>query len=140
MKRTLLQFSRAAALAICAFAASQAQAVNLPSASMKVPFDFVVSGKTMPAGEYTIIHTNASGGPSTFILREARTRKGAYAVMSIRGGLVPASNGAHVSFTCNSGACYLRELSLPGRESYIGLMPRAAEDRQERLISLNFRR
>jgi hypothetical protein len=137
MIRTLTNISRAAALAICAFAATQANAMNLPQLKVDIPFDFTVSGKTLPAGTYSLVLSSAPTGMPTFVMRNERTRKGVYVVMSQREKADATNHQAQVSFACTAGDCYFREIKVPGSDNFLTPTPKRNPAQTEKLISLN---
>jgi len=137
MTRTLTNLTRAAALAICAFAATQVHAMILPQVKVDVPFDFIVSGKAMPAGEYSLVQANAPSGVPTFVMRNERTRKGVYVVMSQRAVADATNNQAQAVFACRAGDCYFREIKIPGSDNFLTPIPKTTPAQHEKLISLN---
>lgn len=140
MIRTLTNISRAAALAICAFAATQANAMNMPQLKVDIPFEFTVSGKTLPAGTYSLVLSPAPSGMPTFVMRNERTRKGVYVVTSQREKADANNNRAQVSFTCAAGDCYFREIKVPGSDNFLTSTPKPTPAKTEKLISLNLYR
>lgn len=140
MTRTLINMSRAAALAICAFAATSAHAMNPPEIKMAVPFDFIVAGKTLPAGSYSLVQANAPSGVPTFVMRNERTRKGVYVVMSQRAVADAANNQAQAVFACRAGDCFFREIKVPGMDNFLTPIPKHNPAQTEKLISLNLAR
>jgi hypothetical protein len=125
MRNKLINISRAAALAICALAATQTHAAALPNVSMDVPFDFVVSGKTLPAGQYVIQRANSETGIPAFVIRNTRTRTASIAVMPQRSNGM--SDKAEVVFLCMESKCFMREMKVTGQASYIANVPRAVQ-------------
>ncbi len=136
MKNKLINISRAAALAMCAFAATQAQALEFSNVAVNVPFDFVVSGKTMPAGEYIVLRTNNQGATPTFVFRNMRTNTASIAVMSQR--TRDTSDKAEVVFNCVENKCYLREMKVTGLESFVAPTPRIVSQK-ERITAIPLR-
>ena len=136
MKSKLIGISGAAALAFCAFTTTSAQASPLPNVSVNVPFDFVVSGKTLPAGEYQVVGAASRASTAAFAVRNVRTKNAAIAVMPQRSAA--PSGESQVVFSCFDSKCYLRELKVSGVESYIASTPRAP-GQKERTISLGLR-
>lgn len=134
MKTKLFQISRAAALAICAFGAAQLDARSLPFVKMTVPFDFVVSGKTMPAGEYQMFGMSNQAATPAFIIRNTRTHRASIAVMSQRSAGTGAQ--AEVTFLCRDAKCYLREMKTSGMESFIAPVPISTKVEKERMTSI----
>lgn len=140
MIRTLTNISRAAALALCAFAATQVNAMNFPEVKVAVPFDFIVSGKTLPAGTYSLVQSSAPTGMPTFVMRNERTRKGVYVVMGQREAADAKNNQAQAVFACAAGDCYFREIKIPGSDSFLTSTPKRTPAKAEKLISLNLTR
>jgi hypothetical protein len=140
MKNTFFHVSRAAALAICAIATSQVYGAIVPGLSVKVPFDFVVAGKTLPAGDYTIVKTNSTGGIPVFTVTNTVTRRGVLSMMS--GRTWPADNepkDARVIFACRDESCFMKELRIPGSDGYVVMLPKATRAQRESEIALNAR-
>ena len=138
MKNTLHHVSRAAALAVCVFAAGQARAEYLPTMSVSVPFDFVVSGKTLPAGNYSILSSTSRAGASIFVVRNRLTREGAFSIM---GGRTWAKSTdpdtPQVVFACREEVCYLNELKIPGSDGFVVRLPNFSPAQRERQVALN---
>ncbi|HZO56674.1 MAG TPA: hypothetical protein VFB63_28450 [Bryobacteraceae bacterium] len=137
MKNKLMNISRAAALAVCAFAATEAQAGSMPDILMNVPFDFVVSGKTLPAGEYRVFRANTMSATPAFVVRNMRTKSAAIAVMMQRtpGG----SDKAEATFVCSENKCYFRDMKVNGMESYFAAVPRKSSAQKEKMTSVALR-
>ncbi|MBK7927282.1 MAG: hypothetical protein IPJ98_07220 [Bryobacterales bacterium] len=114
--------------------------MNPPEIKMAVPFDFIVAGKTLPAGAYSLIQANAPSGVPTFIMRNERTRKGVYVVMSQRAAADAANNQAQAVFTCRAADCYFREIKVPGMDNFLAPIPKHTPAQTEKLISLNLAR
>ena len=136
MKSKLMNISRAAALAVCAFAATDARASSLPNVTMNVPFDFVVSGKTLPAGEYMIVQANNQSAIPAFVIRNTRTKTASIAVMSQR--TRDYADKAEAVFQCADNTCYLREMKITGSESFVAPVPHKAAQK-ERITSIGLR-
>jgi hypothetical protein len=135
MRNKLINITRAAALAVCAFTATQAHATSLPNVAMSVPFDFVVSGKTLPAGAYMVARVNGISPVPAFVIRNVRTHTASIAVMSVRSR--NAADKAEVVFNCSDNKCYLCEMKITGVESYIAPVPRNSQ--KERVTSIALR-
>lgn len=137
MKSKLMNISRAAALAVCAFAVTDVRAMSLPNVTMNVPFDFVVSGKTLPAGEYVVMRANNQSAVPAFVIRNTRTNKASIAVMMQRSR--DAADKAEAVFQCADNTCYLREMKITGSESFFAPVPRNAAAQKERITSIGLR-
>ncbi|MEP7367546.1 MAG: hypothetical protein ABI972_30165 [Acidobacteriota bacterium] len=138
MKNTFFKVSRAAALAVCAVATSQVQAALIPSLSVSVPFDFVVSGKNLPAGSYDIVSTNTNTTGSVFVVRNKVTRTEAISMANSRSWPKgAATKSAQVVFACRDERCYIKELQIPGSDGYVVMLPKATPAQRERLVALN---
>lgn len=136
MKNKLINISRAAALAICAFAATQSQAMSLSNMAVNVPFDFVVSGKTMPAGEYVVLRASSQSATPAFVFRNLRTNTASIAVMAQR--TRNTADNAEVVFNCVETKCYLREMKITGFESFVASVPRGVSQK-ERVTAIPLR-
>ncbi|MEP7367547.1 MAG: hypothetical protein ABI972_30170 [Acidobacteriota bacterium] len=108
----------------------------MPHLSIEVPFDFVVSGKTLPAGQYVIVRDAYMSPTPTFVIRNARTKKASMALISYRTGQV--ADKAEVVFNCVENKCYFRELKIAGLQGYVATVPRMAS-RMERVTSIPLR-
>ncbi len=138
MKNTFFHVSRAAALTVCAFTASQMQAALIPTVSVNVPFEFMVAGKTLPAGSYTIASANSKSGASIFVVRNNATNKGVFSVM--RGRSWPKATDPktpQVVFACRDENCYMQELKIPGSDGYVAPLPKLTPAQRERQVALN---
>jgi hypothetical protein len=80
----------------------------------KVPFAFVVSGKTLPAGEYMLI-----ANPHQIKIEDGNSRVVAY-VLANDVSIPPTRKPGQVIFRCYGNRCFLAELWSPslniGRE------------------------
>ena len=134
MRHKLINLSRAAALAIFALAAAPTQASAMSNVSMTVPFDFVVSGKTLPAGTYVVLRANGQAGVPAFVIRNARTRSASIAVMPQRSSAT--ADKAEAVFYCVEGECYLREMKVTGEAAYVAQVPRNVQKERRASIPL----
>jgi hypothetical protein len=112
MKRQILQ---AASLCLLTFAATLAQAQS--RITVKVPFNFVISDRTFPAGQYSVsssrdrLTVQDSTGKPVFI------------------GMANAVSGRRVGetgqvvFRCYDDRCFLSEFWTPTRENGSQLLP-----------------
>jgi hypothetical protein len=112
MKRQILQ---AASLCLLTFAATLAQAQS--KITVKVPFNFVISDRTFPAGQYSVsslrdhLTVQDSTGKSVFL------------------GIANQVSGRHVGetgqivFHCYDDRCFLSEFWTPTRENGCQLLP-----------------
>jgi hypothetical protein len=112
MKKTMLQL---AALCLLASASTLAQAQS--SITVQVPFSFMVSSKTFPAGQYSVsasrnqLTLQDSNGKSVFI------------------GMANPVSGRRVSetgqlvFHCYNDSCFLSEFWTPTRDNGSQLLP-----------------
>jgi len=129
--------TRAAALAVCALSASLVYAEQRPNVAISVPFEFAVSGKTMPAGSYTISSANTLAGSSVFLVRNGSTGTSALAVMPQRSWQNAAGAAKpEVVFGCAADACSLRELKIPGWDGFVASPIKANAAQRERLVAL----
>ena len=137
MKNTFFHVSRAAALAVCAIATSQVHAAMVPGLSVKVPFNFVVAGKTLPAGTYTIVKASSTGGAPLFSVTNTATRRGVLSLMSGRTWSVNNEpKTARVIFACRDESCFMKELQIPGSDGYVATLPKATPAQRESEIAV----
>ncbi|HEY6307749.1 MAG TPA: hypothetical protein VI488_14960 [Candidatus Angelobacter sp.] len=106
-KQTLLVASFWLAIGLSVVPA-QAQAGGVQA---KVPFNFVVSGKTFPAGEYTMI-----AGSHQVNLQDARGKTVAIVLANDLSGRSAGENG-QVIFHCYRERCFLSELWSPTQDN-----------------------
>ncbi len=76
----------------------------------KIPFNFAVSGKTFPAGEYTMVAASHQV--------RIEDAKGRLIAMVLANNILGRSAGAHgqILFHCYSDRCFLSELWSPTQE------------------------
>ncbi len=83
-----------------------------------VPFAFVVSGKTLPAGQYSFVEDATLES-----FRVSGTAKGAVAVVQIlsylSGGIHTTPADSHVVFDRVGDTYYLSEIWIPGMDGYL---------------------
>jgi hypothetical protein len=77
----------------------------------KVPFNFAVSGKTFPAGEYTMIAVSHQ-----VTIEDAKGRPVAMVLANDISGRSGGANG-RIVFHCYSDRCFLSELWAPTQEN-----------------------
>jgi hypothetical protein len=102
-KQTLIVASLVLTLGL-AVAPASAQAVWVQA---KVPFSFVVLGKTLPAGEYTL-----TSAPHELKIRDASHRPVATVIANEISGRSAGATG-QIIFHCYSDRCFLSELRSP---------------------------
>lgn len=140
MKNITSRIFQIAALSAVTMAASQLQAASAPELTVAVPFDFIVSGKTLPAGTYKVVAVTTGSGISAFAVRNNTTKHAALIVMGDRAIEVASpARGAKVGFSCRAGACYWHKVSIPGRDTYVRSLPPLSRGDQERLVALDAR-
>lgn len=83
---------------------ASAQAVGVQA---RVPFNFIVLGKTLPAGEYTL-----TSAPHELKIRDASQRLVAVVLANEVAGRVAGSTG-QIIFHCYGDRCFLSELQSP---------------------------
>ena len=96
-----------------------ASAQDTEGVVVKVPFEFVAAGKTMPAGKYSVgrISTDAS---SSLIMRSEKDGAFLLPVVVDR----PSADQQTLSFEYVGGTYFLRDIKTPGG-AYTILLPRA---------------
>ena len=102
-KQILIVASLVLALGLAVVPVS-AQAVG---AQAKIPFNFVVLGKTLPAGEYTLL-----SAPHQLKIRDANQRLVATVLADEISGR-SADAKSQIIFHCYSDRCFLAELHSP---------------------------
>jgi hypothetical protein len=102
-KQILIVASLVLALGLAVVPAS-AQAVAVQA---NVPFSFVVLGKTLPAGEYTL-----TSAPHELKIRDASQRLVAVVLANEISGRSTGATG-QIIFHCYSERCFLSELRSP---------------------------
>ena len=90
---------------VLGFAAAPASAQTV-AVQAKVPFNFIVLGKTFPAGEYTL-----SSAPHELKIRDAHQRLVAVVIANEVPGRSRAT--AQIIFHCYDERCFLSELQSP---------------------------
>ena len=112
MKKRTLQL---ASLGLLTFAVTLAQAQS--RITVKVPFNFVISNKTFPAGQYSV-----SSSRDRLTVQDATGK-------SVFVGIANAVSGRRVGetgqlvFHCYDGRCFLSEFWTPTRETGSQLLP-----------------
>jgi hypothetical protein len=107
---TLLLLSMFIALTV-----GNAFAYNNSPITIKVPFDFVVGKKTLPAGEYTVRENSGSGAGTTLLIQNTKS------TVAVITGTQPFNlqNGkvkAKVEFAQYQGQYFLSSVQIPGTE------------------------
>jgi hypothetical protein len=85
--------------------------------TVKVPFDFVVGKKTLPAGEYTIRENSAAGPGANLLIRGAKTNV-AVITSTQPFQISDRKNKAKLEFTHLEGKYFLSRVVIP--ESQFG--------------------
>jgi hypothetical protein len=103
-------------------------AYNDSPITVKVPFDFVVGKKTLPAGEYTVRENAASGPNATLLIQNTRTK---VAVITGTQPFQPKAgkNKPKLEFTQYQGQYFLRHVIMP--ESQYGRAIRLRKSQAE---------
>jgi hypothetical protein len=116
MKHTMIVTCLVLALGL-AVAPASAQVVGVQA---KVPFSFIVLGKTFPAGEYMLISE-----PHGLKIRDAGQRLVAVVLANEVSGRTAGTTG-QIIFRCYSERCFLTELRSPtqgnGRQLLVSKM------------------
>ncbi|MBK7927686.1 MAG: hypothetical protein IPJ98_09375 [Bryobacterales bacterium] len=140
MKNITSRIFQIAAISAVTMAATQLQAASAPELTVAVPFDFIISGKALPAGNYKVVSVPTGSGISAFAVRNNSTKHAALIVM---GGRAPEAaspaTGAKVGFACRAGSCYWHTVAIPGRDTFVGSLPRISPGEQERMVALDAR-
>ena len=97
------------------FAGVAAARADGDSAIVKVPFQFIVGEKVLPAGEYRI---EAQGNDSSVLLiTRADGKGGAIAATQSAGAPAPLDASVHVAFKNFLGRSFLWQVAMPGRDT-----------------------
>ena len=90
-------------------------AYNNSPITVKVPFDFVVGKKTLPAGEYTIRENSASGPGANLLIKNSKNN---IAVITSTAPFQPKAgqSKAKLEFTQYQGQYFLSRLVMPEAE------------------------
>jgi hypothetical protein len=96
---------------------------NAQSLDAKVPFNFTVSGKTLPAGDYSMIVSS-----NHLKIRNGEGRIVALAPVYDSSGR-PAGEKSQIIFHCYGDRCFLAELWSAPQQSGRGLLTSQAEGR-----------
>jgi hypothetical protein len=95
---------------------------------VKVPFDFVVGEKTLPAGEYTIRENSASGPGANLLINSSQNNVAVITAtqpFDLKGG----KNRAKLEFTHADGKFFLSRVFIPESEFGRQIRVRYSEDR-----------
>lgn len=120
--RALLGFTLLTTLA----ASAQAQAGR--RLNVHVPFDFVVAGRQLPAGDYSVRRVTKDS-ESTLII-QGKDGRGAATVITNAGAREPAS--AELTFRRRGGSYFLASVSIPGTASVRQVPPSKSETKRVR--------
>ena len=97
-------------LALAATAAASAFAQSGRRMTVHIPFDFVVSGKQLPAGDYSVRHVSKDSEAALLI--QSEDRRSAAIVFTNSGSREPKR--AELRFRQNGETYFLAEVSIPG--------------------------
>jgi hypothetical protein len=115
-------------IAILAATAATASAQAGRRLSVHVPFDFVVNGKQLPAGDYTVRRITKESD-TAFVIQSADGRDAA-AVITNSSGEEPAR--AELTFRQHGEDYFLASVSIPGTASVREVPRSKSEDRRAR--------
>jgi hypothetical protein len=88
-----------------------AGAANAQTMAAKIPFEFSVSGKIMPAGEYRIEAQERPGSASIFRVENVNTRKSVFASAPVQSSVPYSTTPSTLAFTCIENSCELTGIS-----------------------------
>ena len=91
-------------------------------AEAKIPFAFVVSHQTMPAGKYSV--SRLSPIAPVFALRDGR---GSSIIASFSNNETGKPSEPSLTFACYGQACVLAKITPPGSETAYSLSPATIE-------------
>jgi hypothetical protein len=89
--------------------------------NFNAPFEFVVGGKVLPAGSYTIEEPSNGG----VVMIRGNQPNSTALVLAVNGGPSNTSN-ARVTFSRNGSAVVLSTINVPGGATYSLMAPRTA--------------
>jgi hypothetical protein len=117
MNKQTLQLALLCLLAASAVTHAHAQSMI----AVKVPFDFSISEKTFPAGQYLV-----SSSRDHFTVQDSAGKPVFIGIANQIDGRRAGSTGM-VVFHCYDGHCFLSEFWTPGRENGSQLQPSRSE-------------
>lgn len=125
ISRALLGLAAALALAVAA------NAQDLNTVLIRVPFDFVAGAKQMPAGRYTVRRLRSDA--ETALLLRSEDGRSTAVVLTNTGGANPRASA--LVFRQYGDRYFLAEVSMPGTASVRELPKTGAERRLERELA-----
>ncbi len=130
MKKSLVVLFLTGVVSLAGAVSAQAQSAD--AALVKVPFQFIVSGKVLPAGSYRI---SAQTPDAAVLLISSLKGSNVAAVTLTQAGLSASSDDAvRVAFTKYGGQYFLSMVSMPGEAARaVVLSPASAEQALARL-------
>ncbi len=131
MKKILVAVLVAGLMSIAG--ASLAGAQSSPAALVKVPFQFIVNGKVLPAGTYRI--TSQEGAPSLLMVTGTDRKAPAAFVETESAGDTDAGAPVHVAFKNVDGQFFLSKITMPSGE--IKQIPINKVEAERVLVRLN---
>lgn len=99
---------------VCSFAGVATARADSDTAVVKVPFQFIVGDKVLPAGEYRIEH---QGDPSVLMITRADGKGGALAITQSTGVPTPSDAQVRVAFKNFEGRSFLWQVGMPGQDT-----------------------
>lgn len=124
MKKILVTLLAAGTLSFAAMAPAAAQGVE--TGLVKIPFQFIVGDKVMPAGSYWISRQTADW--SVVSIENQHSGALVFASTSPVPNAEPSSNKVRVLFSVYYGQHFLQQVTLPGRDGRsIGITKTQAE-------------
>jgi len=103
-----------------------------------VPFDFKLSGKTLPAGKYSVAPMPGIGNPYVVRVLNAETKEAAVAVshVALDRNVSPSVNEGVLIFKCHTGGCALAQVHTPGSVARAFMTPPAKGGERERTVAV----
>jgi hypothetical protein len=100
---------------VCSFAGVATARADDNTVVVKVPFQFIVGDKVLPAGEYRIAPPGSD--PSLLMITRIDGKGGAMVITESTGVPAPEGPKVNVTFKNFAGNCFLWQVGLPGRDT-----------------------
>ncbi len=111
MKKTFLSLLVAGISSVAAF--STPAAAQDSAAIAKVPFEFIVGNKVLPAGDYMV--ASQTNDWSVVLIRSTDSGIGTFASTKVAPGPDTPAVDARLSFVNYDGHYFLKRIAIPGR-------------------------
>jgi len=102
------------------------------SAEADIPFAFVVSNRTLPAGHYTISQLFAGG--AVFSVNDGNHFSSSVMLANLE---VDKAENSKLSFACDGKVCVLAKVRAPGSDTTYALVPSALQKALPRSVGMS---